>query len=195
MPLERLTNAVADFIGAPRGKVIASLFLTPTSGGAVPHFDKNENFTIQLTGAKQWQVGTRPHLSAPPDGYILGQAVPPSLASLPMQDQPSQTVRLRPGSLLYIPRGCVHATSGGEASWSLNLSYSPSMWLDLLLLGLQHRLMPSQVWRRSVTGIGPGCDPSALQANILPELTEELRRLLADPAELERLSRTFLQSG
>jgi hypothetical protein len=45
VPIERLTHSFADFLGAPRQKVIASLFLTPATGGASPHFDKNENFT------------------------------------------------------------------------------------------------------------------------------------------------------
>jgi ribosomal protein L16 Arg81 hydroxylase len=195
VPLERLTNSVADFLGAPRQKLIASLFLTPVGGGAVPHFDKNENFTIQLTGNKEWKVGTRPAVPAPPDGYVLGQAVPPSLASL-LQDsgnQPSQSVQLRPGNLLYIPRGAIHTTSGGPVSWSLNLSYSPAMWLDLLLVGLRRRLAPSERWRRTVTGAGQSCDSSASKSNILPDLIGELRDLLADPAQRDQLSHLFLE--
>jgi len=195
VPLERLTNSVADFLGAPRQKLIASLFLTPAGGGAVPHFDKNENFTIQLTGSKEWLVGTLPTVAAPPDGYVPGQTVPPSLASLlpSSEEQPCQSVQLRPGSLLYIPRGAVHATSSGTVSWSLNLSYSPSMWLDLLLVGLQRRLVPSERWRRTVTGAGRNCDSSALNANILSDLIGELRDMLADPVQLDQLSQSFLE--
>ena len=195
LPLERLTHRVADFLGAPRDKLIASLFLSPANGGAVPHFDKNENFTIQLTGSKEWMVGAAPAVAAPPDGFMLGQTVPASLAPLlPAGDMPpSRTFALRPGNLLYIPRGAVHATSSGELSWSLNLSYSPSMWLDLLLIGLQRRLVPSERWRRTVTGTSAASDPSVRPSNILPELAAELRDLLADPAERDRLSQLFLQ--
>jgi ribosomal protein L16 Arg81 hydroxylase len=194
VPLERLTHGLADFLGAPRQKVIASLFLTPATGGASPHFDKNENFTIQLTGAKRWIVGDTPMIAAPPDGTMLGQAIPPSLKNLlgEMKEPPNQTVDMRPGSLIYVPRGTVHRTEAGEVSWSLNLSYSPSMWLDLVRVGLQQRLVESARWRGTVTGVGDACDPAVRAANIIPELAAELRGILADPDELNSLCRAFL---
>jgi len=195
VPIERLTHSLADFLGAPRQKVIASLFLTPATGGASPHFDKNENFTIQLTGAKRWIVGESPTVASPPDGTMLGQTVPPSLKNLLGEaiEQPNLTVDMRPGTLLYVPRGTVHRTEAGEVSWSLNLSYSPSMWLDLVRIGLQRRLAASARWRGTVTGVGETCDPAAREANRLAELIAELREILADPDELDRLCRAFLE--
>lgn len=193
VPLPALTDSLADFLGAPRRKVIASLFFTPAGGGAVPHFDKNENFTIQLTGAKCWHVGETPMVASAPDGYTLGSSViTPALAPLLAEARrpPERTVDLKPGTLLYVPRGTVHHTGAGEASWSLNLSYSPSMWLDLLRVGLQERLAASPRWRGIVTGAGG--DPVARDANRLPELLAELRTLLGDPAEVEALTRSFL---
>ncbi len=193
VPLPALTDGLADFLGAPRRKVIASLFFTPAGGGAVPHFDKNENFTIQLTGAKRWQVGETPMVACAPDGYTLGSSViTPALAPLlaGAQRPLERTVDLEPGTLLYVPRGTVHHTGAGKPSWSLNLSYSPSMWLDLLRVGLKERLAASPRWRGIVTGAGG--DPAARGANHLPELLAELRALLDDPEEAEGLIRAFL---
>jgi ribosomal protein L16 Arg81 hydroxylase len=193
VPLPALTDPLADFLGAPRRKVLASLFYTPAGGGAVPHFDKNENFTIQLTGAKSWQVGETPMVPVTPDSYTLGSsAITPALAPLLAKAQrpPERAVDLTPGSLLYVPRGTVHHTGAGEPSWSLNLSYSPSMWLDLLWVGLQERLIASPGWRGMVTGAGG--DPAAQAANRLPELLAELREALADPGTAEALTRSFL---
>ena len=196
VPLPALTDAVADFLGAPRSKVIVSLFFTPAGGGAVPHFDKNENFTIQLTGAKRWQVGETPMVPATPDSYTLGStAIMPALAPLleKAQRPPERTVDLTPGSLLYVPRGTVHHTGAGEPSWSLNLSYSPATWLNLLQVGLTQRLASraagSPCWRGIVTGVGG--DPAAQKSNCLPQLIAELRALLDDPAEVEALTRAF----
>ncbi len=174
--------------------MIASLFLTPASGGASPHFDKNENFTIQLTGGKRWVVGETPMVSAPPDGYILGQHVPSSLAALlkDAREPPAITVDLIPGSLLYVPRGTVHRTGSGILSWSLNLSYSPAMWSDLIRVGLKRRLAGSQHWREIVTGVGGASDESARKVSLLPALAAELRGMLDDPAELDRIAREFL---
>ena len=188
VPLPRLTDAFADFLGAPRQKVIASLFLTPPAGGASPHFDKNENFTIQLTGAKRWHVGETPMVASPPDGLILGQTPPPSLAGLlAAKEPPRRTVEMRPGTLLYVPRGTVHATEAGEQSWSLNISYSPAMWLDLMRVGLRRRLARSERWRGTVSGVG------GMAACPLPELVAELREMLADAREVESLARYFLE--
>ena len=194
VPLPALTDPVADFLGAPRQKVIASLFFTPAGGGAVPHFDKNENFTVQLTGAKRWQVGETPMVPATPESYTLGStAIMPALAPLleKAQRPPERTVDLTPGTLLYVPRGTVHHTSAGEPSWSLNLSYSPATWLNLLQVGLTQRLAASARWRGIVTGAMAGSDPAARGANLLPELLAELREALDDPREAEALTRAF----
>jgi ribosomal protein L16 Arg81 hydroxylase len=196
VPLPALTDSLADFLGAPRRKVLASLFFTPAGGGAVPHFDKNENFTIQLTGAKRWQVGETPMVACAPDSYTLGSSVIlPALAPLLAEAQrpPERTVDLKPGTLLYVPRGTVHHTGAGEPSWSLNLSYCPATWLDLLRAGLQARLAASPRWRGSVTGAGG--DSAARDANRLPELLVELRALLDDPKEVEALTRAFLDGA
>jgi ribosomal protein L16 Arg81 hydroxylase len=193
VPLPALTESVADFLGAPRRKVLASLFFTPAGGGAAPHFDKNENFTVQLTGAKRWQIGEAPMVPATPDSYTLGStAIMPALAPLlaVAQRPPERAVDVRPGTLLYVPRGTVHHTGAGEPSWSLNLSYSPASWLDLLHVGLHQRLAASPRWRGIVTGLGG--DPAARDTNRLPELLAELRALLDDPAEQQALGRAFL---
>jgi ribosomal protein L16 Arg81 hydroxylase len=193
VPLPALTEALADFLGAPRQKVIASLFFTPAGGGAVPHFDKNENFTIQLTGAKRWQIGETPMVACTPDSYTLGStAIMPALAPLLAKATrpPEKTVDVTPGTLLYVPRGTVHHTGAGEPSWSLNLSYSPATWLDLLQVGLRDRLAASPRWRGIVTGAGG--DASAQGSNRLPELLAELRTLLDEPREAEALTRAFL---
>ena len=193
LPLPALTDSLADFLGAPRRNVGASLFFTPAGGGAVPHFDKNENFTIQLTGAKRWQVGETPMVPATPDSYTLGSSmVTPALAPLlaAAQRPPERSADLVPGTLLYVPRGTVHHTTAGEPSWSLNLTYTPSTWLDLLQAGLQARLLTSPRWRGIVTGAGG--DPAARDANLLPELLAELRALLDDPAQAEAFARAYL---
>ena len=193
VPVPALTEALADFLGAPRRKVLASLFFTPAGGGAVPHFDKNENFTIQLTGAKRWEVGETPMVACAPESYTLGSSVIlPALALLLAEAQrpPERTVDLKPGTLLYVPRGTVHHTGAGEPSWSLNLSYCPATWLELLQAGLQARLAASPRWRGIITGIGG--DRCARDANRLPELLAELRALLDDPEEAEALARSFL---
>ena len=194
VPLPSVTDGVADFLGAPRQRVIASIFLTPASGGASPHFDMHENFTIQLTGAKRWKVGARPVVPGPLEGHILGRPLPPAMAGLPDEsatDTPL-TVDLKPGSFFYIPRGTVHRTEAGQESWSINLSYVRTMWLDLVHGVLRRHMAGSAKWRGSVTGVGQGSDPGAQTQNLLPELMTELKAVLSDPDEMNRLCQEFL---
>jgi ribosomal protein L16 Arg81 hydroxylase len=193
VPLDRLTNGLADFLGVPRQKIIASIFLTPSNGGAAPHFDKNENFTVQLTGKKQWTVSNIPMVVAPPDGYMLGQPIPPSLKTLldPAMELTSRIIEMQAGTMLYVPRGTVHYTSAGETSWSLNLSYNPPMWIDLIRIGLQRRLISSARWRGTITGVADTCDVAARQSNLLYELIAEMREVLSDPAEIRQLCKDF----
>lgn len=54
VPVIGVVHGIASALGVPEHKIFASLFLTPPSGGAAWHFDANENFTFQLTGAKRW---------------------------------------------------------------------------------------------------------------------------------------------
>ena len=189
VPLERLTHGVADFLGAPRARVLASIFLTPPSGGASCHFDMHENFTVQLTGHKRWHVGAAPAVPGAAEGYILGHELPASMRGMgPVREDTPLAMDLKPGSLLYVPRGTQHRTEAGVESWSLNISYFRTMWLDLLESGLKRRLAASPKWRASVTGLaGP-----ARGENMLPELLAELRLLLSDPREMEQFCRDYL---
>ncbi len=180
VPLPSLTNAVADSLGAPRDRVLASLFLTPPNAGAAPHFDKNENFTVQLTGRKRWHVGDAPALKNAPEGHICGRPLGAPLDELRAQvvDPPRSWIELAAGSLLYVPRGVVHGTEAGEASWSLNLSYTRLMWVELICEELKYELAKLPEWRESVAGVGTGSDKEAQRMNPVPGLIAQLQKIL-----------------
>jgi ribosomal protein L16 Arg81 hydroxylase len=194
VPLPNITDRVADALGAPRRRVKASLFLSSRSSGASAHFDSNENFTVQLTGTKRWFVESAPMAVMPPVGHVLGHRPAPSVEKLiPQRRAPTEhCFKLKPGAFLYVPRGTVHRTSADAESWSLNISYAGTTWLELLQEGLRQQLVVSPRWRSTVTGASKDCDPEASGANIFPELIDELRQLLDDPQELENLYRAFL---
>lgn len=184
IPLPDLTDKIADALGAPRHRVIASIFLTPAGSGAAPHFDKNENFTIQLTGSKSWTVGNGPEIPNPHKSHVFGQPLPATLQRLGMDLQrtaPATSHALIPGTMLYVPRGVTHSTLAEESSWSLNISYTGLAWVDLLTTGLREHLLTRPDWRRSAVGITPGASQTARDQNIIPVLIEELAEMLARP--------------
>jgi hypothetical protein len=194
LPLDLLKDNLATFLGTRAQNITASLFLTPANSGVSWHFDANENFTFQLTGAKRWTVGAAPAVDAAPDAYILGLDVPDTLAGLidDIKPDPADTIDMVPGTLLYVPRGMLHRTEANESSWSLNLSYGGVTWIDVVCDGLRERLAKSARWRGTVQGLGDVCEPAARDPNMLPELAQELRAILAQPDELENLIKMFL---
>jgi 50S ribosomal protein L16 3-hydroxylase len=196
LPFAGLKQSLGRALGTRPQNIIASLFLSPKNGGADWHFDANENFTLQLTGSKRWFVAETPTVEAAPDHYILGRDVPYSMRDLLDLDkisvEPAQTIEMVQGSLLYVPRGFMHRTEADEESWSLNLSYERTMWVDLLCFGLRRRLALSEKWRGSVGGLGEAYPQSSRRANILPDIVQELRTMLDDPRELEKICQDFL---
>jgi 50S ribosomal protein L16 3-hydroxylase len=194
LPLDRLKNSLATFLGARPQNIVASLFLTPAGGGASWHFDANENFTVQLTGAKRWMIGAAPAVDAAPEAYVLGLRVPDSLTGLidDIKPEPAHAIDMIPGTFLYVPRGTLHRTEAKESSWSLNLSYGGVTWIDVICSGLRDRLAGSARWRGTVQGLGDVCEPAARAANMLPDLAQELRVILAEPDELEAIGNRFL---
>jgi ribosomal protein L16 Arg81 hydroxylase len=195
VPLPGITDVIADALGAPRRRIKASLFLTSRDGGASPHFDCNENFTIQLTGTKRWFVESELMAIMPMEGHVVGHRPGPLVANHIVEEHKAaeRCFKLTPGTLLYVPRGAVHRTNADAQSWSLNISYAGTTWVELLQSGLRQRLVESARWRSMVTGASDHCDPEAGSANIFPELIEELRQLLEDPKEVETLCRAFLK--
>ena len=104
--------------------VDADLFITPPdSRGFEIHADAAESFVIQLTGTKDWElfepVRSWQHRS-------FGAAPPGDLT-------PAARYRMRPGDLLYVPRGMPHlARSTDYASVHVTVSVNTICWSDLL---------------------------------------------------------------
>jgi len=107
-------------------KLRTNLYITPPQArGLAPHYDEHDVLILQITGTKEWQLYHAPielpsHLRDPNIGrHQLGE--------------PSLTVMLQPGDLLYIPRGIVHqATSQNATSIHASLGLYPTFAYELL---------------------------------------------------------------
>jgi hypothetical protein len=79
----------------------------------------------------------------------------------------AMTVDLRPGSVLFIPRGTWHDTETLQDSVALTLSYSVQSWADALLERLGAELRREPAWRAPATGLGaPGEEGRAALAHL-----------------------------
>ncbi|MDQ3338334.1 MAG: cupin domain-containing protein [Myxococcota bacterium] len=131
------------------------VYATPAAKGTAWHFDQNVNFVLQVHGTKTWWLAPNAHVERPMTRHTVGQPVDAELQSyarMPMLDGVPADVReilLQPGSLLFVPRGVWHATRATTDALSLNFTFTPPTWIDLLTAALRGRLALSREWRET----------------------------------------------
>lgn len=146
-----------------RMQVQANLYVTPPRAKGFPcHWDGHDVLILQLDGSKAWSVCARevplPHPRS--EGGAHESACDPELE-----------VTLRPGDVLYIPRGAPHqGATSHEPSVHLTVGLHPATWADLLVAAIEslaasdpelHRSLPrgwpdAAMWRALVERLGEG---------------------------------------
>lgn len=114
---ERIFPALQAFFqrlaGTLKVRALSHLILSPPNvPGFLPHTDPYGVFVLQLAGEKSWFLYDIPEQPPSAVGRNYHHYT---------QRPPTQTVVVRAGDLLYLPRGMVHAVATG-ASHSLHLS-------------------------------------------------------------------------
>ena len=123
-----LCSCLQEHFGHPVG---CAAYLTPAgSQGFPPHYDDVEVFVIQLEGSKRWRLYDRPDARTNPAANRTTEFRASELGA------PTQELTLRPGDVLYLPRGVVHQALAQRSGHSLHLTFSTYQrhtWRDLLL--------------------------------------------------------------
>ena len=140
-PVEDLCRSFEDVF---QHEVGANLYLTPAkSQGFSAHFDTHEVFVLQLSGTKLWRIYHQ-EIEAP----LVNQFHPLNLAELP---PPAFELTLRPGDLLYMPRGRVHeALSTDSTSMHLSVGIHTTRWVDALHAAISRLAEKDVSYRRSL---------------------------------------------
>jgi hypothetical protein len=150
------------------------LFYSPAQEqGAPPHFDPYDNYILQIFGEKDWKI------YAPKIVLPLNR----QLRSVSDEDPGDAIeVRLRPGDLLYIPRGVVHEASTGAApSMHVTLYNYAYRWRDLLCDIVERLAEEDIALRRSVpvsVSRRIACGASAAEAGVADEVASLFRHCL-----------------
>lgn len=135
------------------------MYATPKDKGTAPHFDQNVNFVLQIQGTKKWWIAPNRHVDHPLTRHTMGQPIDPELQTYAKTPFPTRMpsgispIVLKPGSLLFVPRGSWHSTNAESDALSLNFTYSAPAWLDLLTAALRSRLALSSEWRETANGV------------------------------------------
>ena len=135
------------------------IYATPDGRGTAPHFDQNINFVLQISGTKKWMMAPNEHVENPMTRHTMGLEPDPELSSYldaPLPDKmPSkvQSFELRPGSLLFVPRGYWHSTEAHGDALALNFTFTAPTWIDLFTVALRSRLAQIPEWRSTADGV------------------------------------------
>jgi hypothetical protein len=133
--VDRLVPAIADALESVRDELAtpirrtwANLYISAPGVGVAEHDDGHEVIAVQISGAKEWRF------------WHEGERA---------------TVTLRPGSVLFMPRGIRHATEAIDLSVSLSLSFACYTLADLALHAVERFVRSRPAWDRAVSIEGP----------------------------------------
>lgn len=162
VPVSSLVRMLARNFCANVG---VNVYLTPRGARTFPiHIDDHDVFVLQVYGEKLWQLHERNQLPVMRLEYGKDLLFPadwkPSNLNAPMVAE----LLLRPGDVLYIPRGMPHcAVTKDKPSLHLTLSITPLYWTDFLKIAVEQACLSVPELRRALP---PGFinDPEAPEA-------------------------------
>lgn len=139
--------------GLPR----VGLFASRTGVGAPIHFDGQESLVVQLIGKKEWTIGQNHNVAWPAINHVAVEPVPPELAPIWRGRAPSAgdtTLVLKPGSVMFLPRGYWHTTRTLDDSVHLDLMMPLPTWADVLVAEFSEQLQGDPRWREPAVDAG-----------------------------------------
>lgn len=182
-------------LGVNPGCAQASAFASPLSEGLSVHFDAQDIFSIQLRGNKRYHVAKVEELPYPcgtqfvPGTAAFDDLYPQAPDGFPDPNRAAFTrVDMKPGSVLFMPRGTWHYTEAEGDSLSVSIGLYALSAADYVIDQLRLLLLQDSQWRRPLYGAW-GNDRARDAA------TAQLARLLGDlPAVARQLNAGHLMT-
>lgn len=137
--LDRLARALELMLHQP---VTTSAFWSRGGMRAPVHYDDHDLIVVQLLGAKRWYVANSSDLpntwrGIPPDTVELG---------------PHTSFEVRPGDVVYLPRGTLHSVTSDAESLHLSIGFTPLTLREALIAALDQLSDVDQKLRTTVGG-------------------------------------------
>lgn len=164
-------------LGVPPCSVIG-VFVNARGSGLPLHHDSHDQLLIQLLGEKDFTYARGAHARHPGLQFGPETRVHPEFASVYENGMPGsveeiearglETVRLKPGSAIFLPAGCFHRTSDqSEVCMSLSIAVRPPSMADLVLGALRARLLRAPSFRAPSYGqFGDEADRAVLAESL-----------------------------
>jgi len=125
-------QALERNLGIPPGTARIGAFASPPGDGAACHYYTEDMISIQLTGSKAFHVAPVEQVRYPigmqysPGAAPYSDLYPQVAGHFPDWDNAKfECVEMRPGSVLFMPRGTWHRTEADEPSLSITIAMRP----------------------------------------------------------------------
>jgi len=127
-------------------------YLTPHSSQAFPtHIDDHDVFVLQVYGEKVWHLYELTLLPIQRLDFKRQLAFTSAWGESRLQKPQIAEIRLRPGDVLYVPRGMPHhALAKDSTSLHLTFSVVPLFWTDFLKAAVEQASVHVPELRRSL---------------------------------------------
>jgi bifunctional lysine-specific demethylase and histidyl-hydroxylase MINA len=107
------------------------------------HYDDHDLIVVQLRGSQRWYVSDQPS-----ELHNTWRSLPEG----PPELGPHQVVVVRPGDLMYFPRGTLHTVDADGESLHLAIGFTPLTVRDAVIAALDHLSDFDRGWRMSFGG-------------------------------------------
>jgi hypothetical protein len=164
-PLDELARALEFMLHVP---VTASAFWSRGGMKAPVHYDDHDLLVVQLRGEKRWYVATSP--SELPNTWI---SKPAELLKL----EPYATFDLRPGEMLYLPRGTLHSVDSDTESLHLSIGFTPLTVREAVIAALDQLSDLDRTLRATMGGCIPMQLKGAGMESFVPRVAGAIERL------------------
>jgi len=174
--LDRLTRAAArEFESVAQANVYAT---PPANRSTPPHWDTHDLLILQVVGEKVWRL------------YDAEHALP--LARERFRDDVHsvgprrEEVLVRPGDLLYLPRGTIHEPQADSYSIHVSLGIAPTRIADVIEEVVRLAAAHAEGLRRGIPPPAAGVSDLAVENAILASIRSLLDRDLIRSVLLDR---------
>lgn len=185
-----IVNNHADLLSAPLASLCLDIqkslphayintYLTPPKAAAVSaHADDRDVFVIQVMGEKQWKVYSDVPIPYPSTNEQVGKNGLPIPTHI-LQKDPMYDITLRPGDVLYMPRGYVHeaATSMSEPSFHCTVALATHDWSLSSILSsniIQNEVVKHSAFRMALHPDFGRKDLHSMDQTLVDELSNQI---------------------
>ena len=146
-------------LGLNESSLVMSAFASPHQDGLGCHYDSQDVISIQLHGTKRFHYAPVREIAMPygtqyiPGGRPYDEMYAQAQNGFPENKNVQfETAEMRPGSVLFLPRGTWHYTEAGAPSLSLSITISPPTLVDCAMEQLRWLLLQDSAWREPLYG-------------------------------------------